>query len=132
MPDTVIAHANILGNDHPKLLIFIDRHGRLIGDVETPGVGDNSDEGEVELPGVDAGLEEEDVEIPDMEPEGNVEIPIVDMEGQEDPSQVVEINDTEIPQDPSLIAPEVPSEPDGPTQVSTPATEGPHRSTRVR
>ena len=69
--------------------------------------------------------------MPDMEPEGNVEFPGVDMEGKEAPSQVVEINDPNIPQYPSIIVPEFPSEPDGPTQVSTPATEGPRRSTRV-
>ena len=59
----------------------------------------------------------------DMEPEGNVEIPVVDMEVQEAPTQVFDINDPDIPQDPSLIAPEVPAELDGPTQASTPDTE---------
>ena len=81
---------------------------------------------------MDAEIEEEEMEIPYMEPEGNVEILGVDMEGQDSPPQVVEIDDPEIPQDPSLIAPEVPADPDGPTQVSTPSTEGPHRSTSVR
>ena len=47
-PDTVIACVNTLGGDQPKLNTFADRHGRLIGDVETPGVGASSDEGEVE------------------------------------------------------------------------------------
>ena len=60
--------------------------------------------------------------MPDMEPEVNVEIPGVDMEGQDPPPQVVEINYPNIPQDTSLIAPEVPDETDGPTQVSEPAT----------
>ena len=60
-------------------------------------MGDNSDEFEVEFPGVDAKLEEEDMKMPDMDPEGNVETPVVDMEGQEPPPQVVEINDTNIP-----------------------------------
>ena len=55
----------------------------------------------------------------------------MEKEWQESP-QVVEIDDPEIPQDPSLIAPEVTAEPDGPIQVSAPATEGPHISTRVR
>ena len=75
--------------------------------------------------------EEEEMEIPDMGPEGNFELPGVDMEGQDPPQQVVKIDDPKIPQDPSLIALEVPAETDGLTQVLTPATEGPHRSTRV-
>ena len=57
MPDTMISCVNTLGGYKPKLLTFTDRHGRLIGDVETPGVGDDSDEVEVEFPGVDAELE---------------------------------------------------------------------------
>ena len=50
--------------------------------------------------------------MPDMEPEGNFEIPGLDMEGQEDPPQVVEINYPDIPQYPSLIALEFPADPD--------------------
>ena len=76
------------------------------------------------------------MEMPDMDLEGNIELPGVDMEGQEFPPQVIKIDDTEIPQDPSIIEPEtalyVPDEPDGPTKVSTPDTEGPCISTRVR
>ena len=49
-----------------------------------------------------------------MDPEGNVEILGLDMGGQEAPPQVVEINYLDIPQDPSIIAPEVPADPDGP------------------
>ena len=70
------------------------------------------------------------MEMSDMDPEGNVDIPGVDMEGQEAPKQVVEIDDSNTSQDPSLIAPEVPADPDGPTKISTPATEGSHISTR--
>ena len=43
MPDTVIACANTLGGDQPKIFTFADRHGRIIGDVETQGVGANLD-----------------------------------------------------------------------------------------
>ena len=43
MLDTVIACVNTLGDDQPKIITFSDWHGRLIGDVETPGVGANSD-----------------------------------------------------------------------------------------
>ena len=48
-------------------------------------MGASSDEGEVEFPGVDVELEEEDMEMPDMEPEVNVDIPGVDMEGKDPP-----------------------------------------------
>ena len=41
MVETVIARVNTLGSDQPKILTFTDRHGRLIGDVETPVVGAN-------------------------------------------------------------------------------------------
>jgi hypothetical protein len=37
---TVIAHVNALGTDQPEQLIFTDRRGRPIGDVEIPGVMD--------------------------------------------------------------------------------------------
>ena len=134
MPDTVTACIKTLGSNQPKFLTFTDRHGRLIGDVETPGVGANSDEGEVGFPQVDDELEEEETEMPYMKPERNVEIPGVYMEWQQAhaPPQVVDLDDHDIPQDPSLIAPEVPTEPDGPTRFSTLATEGPRRSTRVK
>ena len=42
MLDKVIACVNTLVSNQPKLFAFIDRHGRLIGYVETPGVGANS------------------------------------------------------------------------------------------
>ena len=47
MPDTVIARVNKLGGNPPKIITFIDRHSRLIGYVETPEVGDDSDEVQV-------------------------------------------------------------------------------------
>ena len=53
IPDTVIARVNTLGGDQYKLLTFIDRLSRLIGYVETPGVGAYLDEGEVVLKVVD-------------------------------------------------------------------------------
>ena len=87
-------------------------------------MSDDSDERELELPGMDAELEEEDTEMTYMYPEGNVDLLGVDMEWKEPSSQVFDIDDTNIPQYPSLIDPEVPAEPDGPTQVLTPSTEG--------
>ena len=41
MLDTVIFRINTLGRNQPKILTFTNRYGRLIGDVETPGVGAN-------------------------------------------------------------------------------------------
>ena len=41
--DTVVARVNTLGSGQPELITFTDSHGRLIGYVETPGVGANSD-----------------------------------------------------------------------------------------
>ena len=38
MPDTVITRANALGSDQPEQLIFTNRRGCPIGDVEIPGV----------------------------------------------------------------------------------------------
>ena len=61
IPYVVIACINTLGSKQPKILTFTDRNGRLVGDVETPVVVSNSDEGEVEFPGVDSELEEEDM-----------------------------------------------------------------------
>ena len=54
MLDTLIARVNILVSNQPKLLTFTDMHGPIIGDVETPVLGSNLDEGEVEFPKVDA------------------------------------------------------------------------------
>ena len=58
------------------------------------------------------------------------------MDGQESPLQVIEIVDPGSPQYPSLIALEtaleIPTDIEGPTHISTPATEGPLRYTIVR
>ena len=75
MIDTVIACVNTFVSNQPKLLSLTDRHGRLIGYVETPGVGANSYEVDVELSGVDTELEEGEMKNLDIEPEVNVEIP---------------------------------------------------------
>ena len=58
MPDTVIDRVNTLGFDQPGQLTFTDRHGRLIGDVQIPGVlPENStkleqDNFDIDIPGV--------------------------------------------------------------------------------
>ena len=49
MPDTVIDRVNELGKDQPELLTFKDRKGRVIGDVEIPGVdGDFTNENAID------------------------------------------------------------------------------------
>jgi hypothetical protein len=40
MPDLVIDWVNALGCAQPQHMTFTDRHGRLIIDVEIPGVDD--------------------------------------------------------------------------------------------
>jgi hypothetical protein len=92
MPDTVIARVNALGTDQPEQLIFTDRRGRLIGDVEIPGVMDFEEE------------DDNDAVMPVLDPVGvdGVELPGVDVVGQA--PQTVEIDDLDIPQpDPPLI-----------------------------
>jgi hypothetical protein len=65
IPDVVINRVNEFGKDQPRLLTFTDRHGRLIGDMEIPGVDSTQDEDDnfpgeapviadaIEIPGVD-------------------------------------------------------------------------------
>ena len=84
MTETVITCINALGSDQPEQLIFTDRRGLPIGDVEISGV-DTSKAENIEIPGVDASEIEVD----------NIEIPGVDMEIQE--PQVIVIIDPDIP-----------------------------------
>jgi hypothetical protein len=51
MPDLVIDRLNALCRDQPQHIIFTDRHERLIGDVQIPGVDDEEENGD-HLPGV--------------------------------------------------------------------------------
>jgi hypothetical protein len=44
MPDIVIDRVNALGRDQPQQMTFTNRHGRLIGDVEIPGVDAEEDD----------------------------------------------------------------------------------------
>jgi hypothetical protein len=50
--DLVIFRANSLGSDQPHHLTFTDRHGRLIGDIEIPGVDSGKGEDD-HFPGVE-------------------------------------------------------------------------------
>jgi hypothetical protein len=68
MPDVVINRVNELGKDQPSLMTFTDHHGRLIGDMEIPGVDSTKDEDDnfpgvapviadaIEIPGVDVAV----------------------------------------------------------------------------
>ena len=57
MPDVVIERVNRLGKDQPKELIFMDRDGRPIGDVESTGVDGDLNDHEPQIK-----IESEDVE----------------------------------------------------------------------
>jgi hypothetical protein len=128
IPDVVIDRVNALGSDQPCQMTFTDRHGPLIGDIETPGV-DSGEEQEDHFPGV-APMIDDDIEIPG-----------VDVAGPEALDKAlapqVEINDLNIPQDdpaPIEVAPPQKSAaPAMPTLVVTPAhAPGLCISTQVR
>ncbi len=127
MPDMVIARVNALGTDQPEQLIFTNRCGCPIGDVEIPGVMDFEEE------------DNDDAKMPVLDPIGvnGVELPGVDVAGQA--PQTIKIDDLNIPQsNPPLIEtvkePTVPQmEQDEPTQVAQPMeTIGLWRSTQVK
>jgi hypothetical protein len=117
-------------NSHagPRQMTFTDRHGRLIGDIEIPGV-DSDKEQEDHLPGV-APVIDDDIEIPGVDVAGPEAL-------DEAPAPQVEINDLVNPQDnpdPIEVAP--PQESAGqemPTpDVTTVHAQGIHLSNRVR
>jgi hypothetical protein len=68
MSDIVIDRVNVLGRDHPQHMTFTNIHGRLIGDVEIPGVDDQEDDDD-HLPGV-VPLIANDIEITGVDVEG--------------------------------------------------------------
>jgi hypothetical protein len=115
MPDVVINRFNELGKDQPSLMTFTDRHGHLIGDIETPGVDSTKDEDD-NFPGVAPVIAYA------------IQIPGVDVAGPEAldefPAPQVEIYDPDnIPHDdPAPVL----------ARVATPAETGIRRSTRVR
>ena len=64
IPDIVINRVNTLGTGQPEILTCTNCHGRLIGDIEIPGVDADDDnntdtasvfDDDIELPGVNAG-----------------------------------------------------------------------------
>jgi hypothetical protein len=114
MPDVVIARVNALGSDQPHQMTFADRHGRLIGDIEIPGV-DSDKEQEDRLQGV--------APVIDV----GIEIPGVDMAGPEALDEAlapqVEINGLGIPQDdPAPIEVAPPQESAAPEMSTTVVT----------
>jgi hypothetical protein len=128
MPDVVIARVNALGSNQPGQMTFTDRHGRLIEDIEIPGV-DSDEEQEDHFPGVDTVIGD-DIDIPGVDVAVHEAL-------DETPAPQVEINDLDIPQyDPAPIEvapPQEASAPAMPTPVVTPAhAPGVRRSTRVR
>jgi hypothetical protein len=129
MPDVLIARVNSLGNDQPRHFTFTDRQGRLVGDIDIPGV-DSDDEDQDQLPGV-APVINDDIEIQGVD----VDVPAALDEAPE--PQVVETNDLDIHQDdpaPIEVAPiqEAPTNALQ-TPVVTPAhAPGLRRSTKVR
>jgi len=80
MPNLVIAHVNELGSNQPALMTFTHRHGRLVRDLEIPGVPpDEDDNEEQQLPALI---------------DNAIEIPGVDVDGMKNPApKNVEIND---------------------------------------
>jgi hypothetical protein len=125
LPDVVINCVNELGKDQPRLVNFTDRHGRLIGDMEIPGVNSTEDEAEY-FPGVDPVIADA------------IEIPVVDVTGPEAldevPAPQVEIYDPDnIPHDNPAPIEVVPAQAvPVPAPVAPPAETGLRRSTRVR
>jgi hypothetical protein len=116
MLDVVITRANALGSDQPRQMTFTDRHGRLIGDIEIPGV-DSDEEQEDHFPGMEMVIND-DIKIPGVD----VAVPEA---FEKAPAPQVDINDLNIPQDdPAPIEVAPPQEaaaPEMPTPVIIPA-----------
>jgi hypothetical protein len=125
MPDVVINRVNDLGKYQPSLMTFTDRHGRLIGDMEIPGM-DSTEDGDDYFPGVAPVIADA------------IEIPGVDMAGPEAldevPAPQVEIYDPyDIPHDDPAPIEVVPAQAVPVlAPVAPPAETGLRRSTRVR
>jgi hypothetical protein len=128
MPDLVNDRVNALGRDQPQHMTFTNRHGRLIGDVEIPGV-DDQEEDDDHLPGV----------VPVIT--DDIKITGVDVEGTETqdsvPTPQVEIDDFNIHHADSAPIEVAPTQEEPITETSAPValpTQAPElrRSTRFR
>jgi hypothetical protein len=128
MPDLVIARSNAFGSDQHHQMTFTDRHGRLIGDIEIPGV-DADEDNDDSLPRV-VPVIADDIEIPGVD----LKVP----EAQDKvPAPQVEIDDLDIPHDdpaPIEVAPTQAAQAlETPAPVTPPAQEpGLRISMRVR
>jgi hypothetical protein len=100
MPDVVIDRVKTLGKDQPEQLPFMDRKGRLIGDVEIPGVYSDEADDANEIPGL-AFDDAAEAQFPYEDLDDAIEIPGVDyVEAPEGTApQIVETNDLDIPVD---------------------------------
>jgi hypothetical protein len=140
MPQTVIDRVNLLGKDQPELLIFTDRKGQPIGDVEDiHGADDHAEDDDVELPGVPGGNQTHQDAIPEI---NETEIDINDLNINEanpmiDTEPGIEIDivpDANQETEPAPVAPV----PDAPAETAPPIIATPdeipgvRRSTRVR
>jgi hypothetical protein len=124
MPDVVINRVNELGKEQPRLMMFTDRHGHLIRDMEIPGVDSTEDEDDyfpgvtpvitdaIEIPGVDVAGPEALHKVPDPQ----VEIYDPDDIPHDDPAPIEVVPAQAVP----VLAP-----------VAPPAETGIRRSTRV-
>jgi hypothetical protein len=125
LPDALVNRINELGKDQPRLMTFTDRHGRLIGDMEIPGV-DYPEDKDAYFPGVAPVIAYA------------IEIPGVDVAGPESldevPAPQVEIYDPDdIPHDDPAPIEVVPAQAvPVPAPVAPPEETGLRRSTRVR
>jgi hypothetical protein len=125
LPDVVINRVNELGKDQPHFMTFMDRHGRLIGDMEIPGVDSTEDEDDY-FPGV-APVITDAIEIPGVDvagPEALDEVPAPQVEIY-DPDDILHDNPDPIEVVPAQSVPV-------PEPVAPPAETGLRRSTRVR
>jgi hypothetical protein len=125
MPDAVINRVNELGKDQPRLMTFTDRHGRLIGDMEIPGVDSTEDEDDY-FPGV-APVITDAIEILGMDvagPEALDEFPAPQVEIY-DPGNIPHDDPAPIEVVPAQAVPVL-------APVAPPTETGLHRSTRVR
>jgi hypothetical protein len=128
MPDVVIARVDALCTDQPFQMTFTDRHGRLIGDIEIPGV-DSDEEQEDHFSGVSPVIDD-DIEIPGVDVAGPRSL-------DEAPAPQVEIDDLDIHQDDPAPIEVAPPQEAAAQAMPTPAVTPPHaqglcRETRVR
>jgi hypothetical protein len=123
--DVAVNRVNELGKDQPLLMTLTDRHGRLIGDMEIPGVDSTEDEAAY-FPGVDPVIADF-IEIPGVDvagPEALDEVPAPQVEIY-DPDDITHDDPAPIEVVPAQAVPV-------PAPVAPPAETGLRRSKRFR